>query len=171
MIREERIETFFSWWEAKTSAVGLESTNQHGARTMKWLLKDHGVERPASLPGHIERRLRFALARFGVRIEKLIVFLQDRNGPRGGVDKVCRILAKVRGCGAIMATVADSDWTTAVDRATTRIGHTVSRQVGRLRDREPRASRGVVAGMTPYSGRRSQDGRFSAPRSPPTAAG
>lgn len=129
---------------------------------MQWLLKDHGVDRPASLPGHIERRLRFALARFGVRIEKVIVFLQDRNGPRGGVDKVCRILTKVRGCGAIMATVADSDWTTAVDRATTRIGHTVSRQVGRMRDREVRVSRSLIAdGRAPA--RRRNSGYQDAP--------
>jgi putative sigma-54 modulation protein len=107
---------------------------------MNWLLKDQAAKRPAGLPDHIERRLRFALARFGGRVEKVVVFLQDRNGPRGGVDKVCRILAKVQGCGAIMATVADSDWTAAVDRATTRIGHTVSRQIGRLRDRRVTAA-------------------------------
>jgi len=80
----------------------------------------------------------------------VIVFLQDRNGPKGGIDKVCRILAKVQGCGSIMATVSDSDWHAAVDRATTRIGHTVSRQVGRQRDRSTAAFRAVVPrGLTP----------------------
>ena len=112
---------------------------------MKWLLKHQGTRHPENLPDHIERRLRFALARFGDRVEKVIVFLQDRNGPKGGIDKVCRILAKVQGCGAIMATVADSDWTTAVDRATTRLGHTLSRQIGRLRDRRSQAFRAAVS--------------------------
>ena len=41
---------------------------------------------------------------------------------------------KVRGCGVVVAVVADSDWVTAVDRATTRIGHTVARQVERMHD-------------------------------------
>ena len=41
---------------------------------------------------------------------------------------------KVRGCGVVVAVVADSDWVTAVDRATTRIGHTVARQVERIHD-------------------------------------
>ena len=103
---------------------------------MHWLLKDQSHHRPADLADHIERRLRFALARFGNRVEKVIVFLQDRNGPKGGIDKVCRVLAKVQGCGAIMAAVADSDWHAAVDRATTRIGHTVSRRLGRMRQRQ-----------------------------------
>jgi putative sigma-54 modulation protein len=116
---------------------------------MKWHLKDQGTRRPADLPDHIERRLRFALARFGSRVEKVVVFLHDHNGPKGGIDKVCRILAKVQGCGAIMATVADSEWTAAVDRATTRIGHTVSRRIGRLRDRQVQAPRAAAQGLAP----------------------
>jgi putative sigma-54 modulation protein len=113
---------------------------------MNWLLNDQSSFRPDHLPDHIERRLRFALARFGSRVERVIVFLQDCNGPRGGIDKVCRILAKVEGCGTVMATVTDSDWTAAVDRATTRIGHTVSRQVGRLRDRQVWHAREALGG-------------------------
>jgi len=69
---------------------------------MIWHLKDSGVHRPKDLPDHIERRLRFALARFSGRIGKIFVFLHD--------------------------------WVTAVDRATTRIGHTVARQVERMHD-------------------------------------
>lgn len=136
---------------------------------MNWLLKDQakdqakdaggrqagnpGTQRPAGLPEHIERRLRFALARFGNRVERVVVFLQDRNGPKGGIDKVCRILAKVQGCGSMMAAVADSDWTAAVDRATTRIGHTVARQVGRARDRSGRPPRSAGRGIRPSFGR------------------
>ena len=59
---------------------------------MIWHLKEHGVRRPATLPDHIERRLRFALDRFGDRIARVFVFLHDRNGPRGGIDKICRVL-------------------------------------------------------------------------------
>lgn len=101
---------------------------------MIWHLKESGVRRPQGLPDHIERRLQFALGRFSGRIGKIFVFLHDRNGPRGGVDKLCRILVKVRGCGVVVAAVADSDWVTAVDRATTRIGQTVARHVERMHD-------------------------------------
>lgn len=103
---------------------------------MNWDLKDSGTQRPRALPEHIDRRLRFALARFGDRVERVVVFLKDLNGPKGGVDKVCRILVKVRGCGVAVAAVIDSDWVAAVDRATTRIGHNVSRDLDRLRRRQ-----------------------------------
>jgi putative sigma-54 modulation protein len=114
---------------------------------MIWELKDKGARRPKGLEDHIERRLRFALSRFGSRIQKTIVFLQDGNGPKGGIDKVCRILVRTRGCGVMMAAVVDSDWVAAVDRATTRIGRTVARQIERHRERQtmaPRAPRNVL---------------------------
>jgi ribosome-associated translation inhibitor RaiA len=108
---------------------------------MIWELKDKGVARPKDLPDHIERRLRFALSRFDGRIQKVLVFLQDQNGPKGGIDKVCRVLVKTRGCGTVVAAVVDSDWIVAVDRATTRIGQAVTRQIERLRDQhDPRPS-------------------------------
>jgi hypothetical protein len=103
---------------------------------MIWALKDKGVIRPRELPNHIERRLRFALSRFLGQIDKIIVFLQDHNGPKGGIDKVCRVLVKARGCGMMTAVVADTDWIIAVDRATTRIGRTVARQIERRRGRD-----------------------------------
>ena len=108
---------------------------------MIWHLKDKGVRRPADLPDRIERRLRFALVRFGSRIDKVFVFLHDLNGPKGGIDKLCRILVKTRGCGVVVASVPDSDWYTAVDRATTRIGQTVARHVERHRERFTAADR------------------------------
>jgi putative sigma-54 modulation protein len=108
---------------------------------MIWELKDKGVRRPKDLPEHIERRLRFALARFGERIQKTVVFLQDDNGPRGGIDKVCRILVKTRGHGMIVAAVVDADWIAVVDRATTRIGHNVARQIARQRGRHGLSAR------------------------------
>ena len=103
---------------------------------MIWALKDKGVIRPKDLPDHIERRLRFALSRFAVRIEKIVVFLEDHDGPKGGIDKVCRVLVKVRGCGVVMAVVADTDWVAAVDRAISRVGRSVGRQIERRRTRQ-----------------------------------
>ena len=103
---------------------------------MIWHLKDRGVRRPHDLPDHIERRLRFALSRFGSRIEKIVVFLEDPNGPRGGIDKVCRILVKTRGCGVVIASGKLSEWFTAVDQAASRISRAVARQIIRRRDRQ-----------------------------------
>lgn len=89
---------------------------------------------PAELVDHVDRRLHFALARFGPRIARATVALEDANGPRGGVDKTCRIVVRLRSGGDVVASVDDVDWHAAVDRATTRIGQSVGREVTRSRE-------------------------------------
>ena len=116
---------------------------------MLWNLKTAGCTPPASLVAHVERRLRFALSRFSGRIRRVDVFLADENGPRGGIDKTCRIVVRLRDSGDVVAEVSDIDWVIAVDRATTRIGHSTGRELSRQR-----ASRrsGGAAFMTRTSG-------------------
>ena len=99
---------------------------------MLWSLKQSGGRPPQSLSAHIERRLQFALARFSGRIQRVNVFLQDQNGPRGGVDKTCRIVVRLRDGGDLVAEVVDACWEGAVDRATTLVARTVSREVAGL---------------------------------------
>jgi putative sigma-54 modulation protein len=100
---------------------------------MLWSLKTPGLRPDPDLVNHIERRLQFALSRFSSRIRRVNVFLADENGPRGGIDKTCRIVVRLRDGGDVVAEVSDSDWEIAVDRATTRVGHTTSREMARRR--------------------------------------
>jgi hypothetical protein len=102
---------------------------------MIWHLKDSGVRRPQDLPDHIERRLMFGLSRHAGRIQKIIVFLEDSNGPRGGVDKICRIVVKTRGCGVVITSGMHVNWRLAVDQAAARISRAVARHVVRHRER------------------------------------
>lgn len=101
---------------------------------MRWELHTSGVSISEELRELIDRRMTFALSRFGSRLQKATVTLTDTNGPKGGIDKSCRILVRMRGLGEIVADVVDSEWEVAVDRATTRIGHSVSRSLERRRD-------------------------------------
>lgn len=101
---------------------------------MLWELHANGIEVDSELKEHADRRLSFALSRFGSRILKTTVYLTDNNGPKGGVDKNCLIVVRLRGLGEVVAEVVDTDWIVAVDRATTRIGHNVGRAFERRRD-------------------------------------
>lgn len=101
---------------------------------MFWILKkEPRLRTPADLADHLERRLRFALSRFEGRIHRVEVFLADENGPRGGVDKTCRIVVRLRDDNDVVAEVSDVDWLIAVDRATSRIGHSTGRALARRR--------------------------------------
>ena len=85
----------------------------------------------------IERRLWFALAKFGRRICRITASLADINGPRGGVDQRCLVEVLLLPSGRIEAEATDADAALAVSRATSRISR-------RLRDtlERRRAKRG-----------------------------
>jgi ribosome-associated translation inhibitor RaiA len=82
---------------------------------------------------YIDRHLYFALSRFSSAIDHVDVRLGDMNGPRGGVDKRCRILVKLRAAGSDNITIEQDDESlnSAVARAAARAGRTVGRSLER----------------------------------------
>ena len=81
----------------------------------------------------IERRLLFALSRFGDRIRRVTALMEDINGPRGGVDKRCRVTVRARGAWTVTVRDLDADLHSVISRAVARAGHAVSRRVARRR--------------------------------------
>lgn len=75
---------------------------------------------------HIERRLQFALSRFGTRIGQVTVRLSSLTGLKGGIDNHCRIEVLVLPSGQAVVERTDADFETVVDRAMGRIGQSVS---------------------------------------------
>jgi ribosomal subunit interface protein len=88
-----------------------------------------------NLRDHVEKRIDFALARFEERIVRVSVKLKDINGPRGGVDKECRIITQLRGLPNVIVTQEAPDAHSAVDQAADRIGNTVARKLSRANSR------------------------------------
>ena len=87
----------------------------------------------------IERRLRFALGRFASRIRRLRVRLTDVNGPRGGLDKRCRIAVDLIPRGMVMVEGAGDDPFALVAGAAKRASRAVRRALERRRrGRNPR---------------------------------
>lgn len=88
-----------------------------------------GLEIGAAERERVERRMTAALGRFGDSIGEVSVRLIDTNGPRGGVDKQCRVVAEVVGRGRTVVVDIDADLNTVIDRVADRVGHTVSRRL------------------------------------------
>jgi ribosome-associated translation inhibitor RaiA len=96
-------------------------------------LRAKGVRIHQELRAAAERRIVFALDRFEHRIVRVVVRLEDLNGPRGGDDKVCRIEIQLRGSGTLRVRSRADDVTTAVDLAAQRAAQAISRWL--LRER------------------------------------
>jgi ribosomal subunit interface protein len=100
-------------------------------------LEIRGVEldpTPA-LREHVSRRLAFALSRFSGRIKDVEVRLRDENGPKGGVDKVCRIKATCHGLPTLVVEAVGSDLYGAIDVAADRAGRALGRALRRQTSR------------------------------------
>ena len=88
-----------------------------------------------ALCNHIERRLRFALDRFASRIRQVRVKLADPNGPRGGIDRCCKLAISLDRSSTIVMESQASNVYAAIDciadRAATYIGRRLKRPHGR----------------------------------------
>ena len=115
---------------------------------MRFSVSGDRVKVTTDLREYIDRRLYFALGRFGTALDNVSVRVGDTNGPRGGVDKHCRIVVKLRTSGSTNITVDDNDedLRAAVARASNRAGRTVARSIERKRRKRAYQRRRMLAG-------------------------
>lgn len=107
-------------------------------------VRSSNVSVSLALREHVSRRLDFAVRRFSHRIVRLVVRLVDVNGPKGGPDKRCRIVATLSPEErriVVEATAADAY--AAVSQAAIRLDERVSRELARRRVR-PVAERRIL---------------------------
>jgi putative sigma-54 modulation protein len=77
----------------------------------------------AAVLHHVER----TLADYGQWVDEVTVRLSDVNGPRGGQDKLCRIVVSQVGTGGLIAQATDTDMYVAIRKAADRAGVMVKR--------------------------------------------
>ncbi len=83
---------------------------------------------------------------------RVVVQLGDVNGPRGGVDKRCAIMVRIKGAADLFIEDVQSNLYVAIDRASERVGRTFDRRLVRLRQHTGpthRAREDFVADSTP----------------------
>ncbi|MDQ3263924.1 MAG: HPF/RaiA family ribosome-associated protein [Myxococcota bacterium] len=99
---------------------------------------------------HIERRLHFALSRFGPELRSVRVLLEDVNGPRGGVDKRCQLTLRGPRVGNITIEEMSADASAAVDIAADRAARALARSLDRARGHSIRLGRALKPAV-PFS--------------------
>lgn len=97
---------------------------------MQIAMNNDGADISKAFGSYVERRLRFALGRFGGRVGQITVHVCG-NGPG---ESRCRISAEVLRFGRVAVEESDPDLFIAIDRATGRIGRVFGRELERARD-------------------------------------
>jgi len=105
---------------------------------MKILITGKEVALSQEVRSQIEDRIRIALSRFSPKVQQVSAVINDVNGPRGGIDKRCRITVQLRRLNDVTVTSEDSRVEASVKRAVDRIGRAVARAIERSRQFDSR---------------------------------
>jgi ribosome-associated translation inhibitor RaiA len=92
-----------------------------------------GVRVEKDARSYVRRKLRSRLAKFGASVERISVRMEDLNGPRGGVDQVCRIKVVLKGLPSIVVERRGDTLEAAVEGAVDGVERTVRRRLQRRR--------------------------------------
>jgi putative sigma-54 modulation protein len=92
-----------------------------------------GADREERELSQIERSYRFALDRFAHAIREVEVWCSDVNGPRGGVDKQCRVQLKLHSRGVLTAKSSGRSFVHAAKDACDKARTLLSRRLSRSR--------------------------------------
>lgn len=91
-----------------------------------------GLPKAAKLRRLATDKLNLALARFAHAVQEASIHLADINGPdRGGVDKLCRVVLRMKSQSVVVIEGLGTDVAHAIDRVTERLQQSVTRDLNR----------------------------------------
>ncbi|MBN9518813.1 HPF/RaiA family ribosome-associated protein [bacterium] len=97
---------------------------------------DNHIRNSAEFAESIRAAAETALApRFGDRLRRVEVYLEDTNGHKGGVDTRCSVEVHLAGRPPVAAEDRAADVDTAVDGALEKVLRVLEKQLGRRGDR------------------------------------
>lgn len=101
---------------------------------MRIEIQANGFVLTEALKTYTEQRMAMALGWAGERMRKLAVSLSDINGPRGGIDKRCKVQVQLGRGQEVVIEDTEANLYVAIDRAANRAERAVVRRIERLRN-------------------------------------
>jgi hypothetical protein len=84
---------------------------------LKIEVRTRGFRATEALSAHVERAVSRSVSRIRSRPPAVLAYLSDLNGPRGGIDKQCRLRGRLAGGAEVLATAAGPDMYEVIGRA------------------------------------------------------
>lgn len=103
-------------------------------------LRTGGVELTREDRDYIRRRIDTRMGKLPSSVERVSFRLEDVNGPRGGVDKICRAKVTLGGHASVVVERRDHSARAAVD-GTLKATERAVREIARKRTSVPRRER------------------------------
>jgi hypothetical protein len=110
-------------------------------------IKIHGIseeQQKDEVASRIRKAYDLAFDRFSHAIRNVDIGLTDVNGPRGGVDKVCRVQLRIEPRGAIVVRSSGANCLQAAKGAFEKVKGTLSRALQKRRRLRPIGSGSIA---------------------------
>ena len=100
---------------------------------MQMKIQIKGLPRATTLRRIAAHKIDGALARYAHVIQEASVRLDDINGPsRGGVDKLCRVVLRMKDSSVLVIEELGADIAQVIERVADRLHQSVARQLSRI---------------------------------------
>lgn len=107
-------------------------------------IKTQNVKLTSRYINQIEKRFQTAFQKTRDRVQGLTITLSDINGPKGGVDKQCKILVDIERQEPVVVVERQSSLGGAISGAMHRSKHSVLKKLKSERLRQSSARRGII---------------------------
>ncbi|HZI10462.1 MAG TPA: ribosome-associated translation inhibitor RaiA [Myxococcus sp.] len=102
---------------------------------MKVLLRGVHLDLTAALRAYVEEHLVSHIERYADdEASEIDISLVDTNGPKGGVDKECRVTVRMPGLSSVHVTEAADSLFAAIDAVRDRLENAIKRTLDRRRE-------------------------------------
>ena len=92
------------------------------------------VEVPSQFHSMIDERIEHALEHHAQHVREVRVKLQDINGPKGGIDIKCTLVAEVAGPKTLVIEELAANSSSAVTHAAGRLNNAVKQHLDKIQD-------------------------------------
>ncbi len=106
---------------------------------MQMIIASRGADLTEPIRSHIRARLNAALDQHASRVSRVEVVIEDENGPRGGVDQVCRVVVSLTNGMKFRHQRRGLDLYANVSLIADKVKRRVGRQLAKLHDRRNKA--------------------------------
>ena len=98
---------------------------------MQIIIQSKGVDIDQNIKNFVDNHMRFVFTRYGEYVICIEVMLIDINGPKGGIDKRCRVKLKLGSRATIVIQETQEDLYSAIKLCSARLKRSVERSITR----------------------------------------
>lgn len=80
----------------------------------------------------IRSKIEAAFTKYTNKVKSVMLTAKDLNGPKGGIDKQCRVLVRVNGIGEVVATGKHESLSQAISTAIKRAERSVAKRIRKV---------------------------------------